>query len=174
MSKKQQWKTAEEIMAEQQRDPEFQRRAAEKLKRRQEREAAHALLEKPVLAELETLGFKIDSVYRLAKTYGWLPKPVVETLLKWVAQATDKHLLEALIRQLAAAKKPFDGTVLAKCFDGTKDPTLQWVIVNTIASAKPHSIDDWLKKLLENAYWKKTYNGLLRPANDDSDTNGAV
>lgn len=156
MSKKDSWKTAAELDAELAKDAEFQRLAAEKAKRRQEREAAFTILERPILDDLTLCGYEAASIHQALRRYAPLPIGFVDVLLDWVSRSTDLRILETLIRALGAAHQPFDGRTLAKCFDENRDENLRWVILNTVAIAKPHSIEEWLAKVLQNPAWRKT------------------
>ena len=98
MKKKKGWKTADELMAELEANPDYQRRRGEKEERRKVREAAWAVLEAPVLADLNAHGFDTESLYSLANHYAPLPYPLVEILLDWIAKVSDHGLLEAMIR----------------------------------------------------------------------------
>jgi hypothetical protein len=154
---KKNWKTAGEIMAELNSNPDFVRRKAEKEKRREEREKRFAALERPILDELKASGFEAGSITELIKKSRPLPHEIVVVLLGGIETATDVKLLEWLVRALAAAGHPFDGRPLVKCYETFKDDNLRWVIANTIACAKPHSIDDWIDKALQNKTGKGTH-----------------
>src|SRR5260221_2924383 len=147
---KKNWKTAGEIMAELNSNPEFVRRKAEKEKRRVEREKRFAALERPILDAIGARGFEAASITDLIEKYSPLPAEIVDVLLEGVEQATDAKLLEWLVRALAVAGQPFDGRPLVNCYETFKDDNLRWVITNTIACAKPHSIDEWIQKALQS------------------------
>ena len=85
---------------------------------------------------------------------------IVDEFLKGVENSTDLRFLETLIRGLGAAARPFDGRPLIKCYDTFKDDNLRWVIANTIALARPHSIDNWLEDALRNPVLGKTLREL--------------
>ena len=152
--------TAEEVVTRLERDPEYQRKLADRLAKleRSQREAER--IWEPISNELLAAGFEIKSVNDVAKL-GRLPTVIVQILLSWLPRVDRKGTLEMMIRSLAAVQEPFDGTELAACFDRMDhEPGLQWVIANTIACSKPHSIDEWVERLRENNYWRKTLDDL--------------
>jgi hypothetical protein len=170
---KRKWITAEELMSQLDHDPNYRRGVDEKNRKEQDRAARDAALELPILQKLRALGFVGDSIWDLTEKYCPLPQQLAEVLLDEVRRltsqisrysdyysSTEVRVLDALIRGLAAAASPFDGRPLVKCYETTRDPSLRWVIANTIASARPHSIDDWIEKALKEPWLAKTLRDL--------------
>jgi hypothetical protein len=140
---------ADQLLAQLQTDPEYlriRREREEYYRRLQER---YAELDRPILESLSATGFPAQSIEDLVKKYAPLPRAVVAILLHAIAQsieqATESRHCESLVRALGAAKEPFDGTVLATCYDNTSDESLRWAIANTIAIVKATSIDQWIQ-----------------------------
>lgn len=154
------WKTAEELMTELNKNPEFLRRRAAKDKRRKEREEEFAQLERPVVERMRAIGFEAISITDAIKKYSPLPDKLVELLLDSIRQSSVVKLLEWLIRALAAARRPFNGQALIECYDKFNDIELRWVILNTIACAKPHSIDNWIQNASRDPYVAETLEKL--------------
>jgi hypothetical protein len=148
--KKKTWQTAEQFMAELNSNPEFLRRKAEKDARRREREEHLQALERPILDKLKECGFDAPSIADLVEIYSPLPDVVVGVLLDSLEQCANTKTLESLIRALGAAARPFDGRPLVKCYESFNDDTLRWVIANTIALVRPHSIDAWIAEALSD------------------------
>lgn len=154
------WKTADELMTELNRNPEFLQRRAAKDKRRREREEQFAKLESPVVERMRAVGFEASSIVDAIKKYSPLPDQLVELLLDSIGKSSDVKLLEWLIRALAAARRPFNGQALTECYDKVNDIELRWVILNTIACANPHSIDDWIAEVRKDPYVSETLQKL--------------
>src|SRR5262249_25434512 len=154
------WKTAEELMKDLKDDPEFLRRQEQKAERSKRLQEQFSLLESPVLEKLSQLGYEASSLSDVVKNYSPLADPIVHVLLDAVKSTSDVKFLEWLIRSLAAAAHPFDGAVLVECYKRFSDWNLQWVILNTVACAKPHSIDDWIAKCLADPMPGKTLRDL--------------
>jgi hypothetical protein len=146
--KKKKWKSAQELMAELNSNPDFVRRTTDKEQRRNEREQHYRAMERSILDELGARGIDAPSIADAVKKYSPLPDEVVNVFLTGVETTADLKVLETLIRGLGAAAHPFDGRPLAKCYDSCNDENLRWVIANTIALARPHSISDWLQDAL--------------------------
>lgn len=154
------WKTAQELMAELNSNPDFLRRKAEKEQRRKEREEHFGSLECPILDKLRTSGFDAPSITEVVKRFSPLPDEIVDVFINGVENSADVKLLESLIRGLGAATNPFDGRPLVKCYENFNDDNLRWVIANTIVLARPHSIDDWIEEALHNPVLGKTLREL--------------
>ncbi len=159
MSKKN-WKMAQELMAELNSNPDFLRRKAEKEQRRKEREEHFGAMERPIVDQVRARGFDASSITEAVKRYSPLPDEIVAVFLNGVENSADLKLLETLIRGLGAAAHPFDGRPLVKCYETFKDDNLRWAIANTIALARPHSIDDWIEDALHNPVLGKTLREL--------------
>lgn len=150
------WKTADELMSELEGNPDFVRRRAEKEQRRKARAERGDAQERPILERLQALGFELTEVSEAAGKYGPLPDEFIEVLLDAVRQYADvkeytySNVLQMVIRALGAAARPFDGQPLVECYENNNDPTVRWVICNTIALVRPHGIDDWIQKALAN------------------------
>jgi hypothetical protein len=153
---------ANELLAKLNADPEFQRRQAEKERKRQERQNAFDRLIEPCLNELRSHGFIGESIRDIVKTYSPLPDAAVTILLSSLPALSEPRVAEAVVRALAAAGQPFDGRPLVRCFESTNDEEVKWAIINTVACARPHSIDAWLSEVRKSPYWDNVYRKLNR------------
>jgi len=147
-------------MAELNSNPDFLRRQAEREERANEREHRIRTLERPVLDSLRARGFDAPSITDAVKMYSPLSNEIVDVFLDSVNKTADVKLLETLIRGLGAAARSFDGRPLVRCYESCHDDNLQWVITNTIALARPHSIDDWMEKFLRDPSREKIFREL--------------
>ncbi len=160
------WKTADELMAELENNSEFVRRRAEKQQRLQEREERVAAQERPIIEGLRALGFELSEVSEAVRKYAPLPDEFVAVLLDAVKQIGDldeythSNVLEMIIRALGAAARPFDGRPLVECYEKNTDPTVRWVICNTISLVRPTNIEDWVQKALADPQISKTLRKL--------------
>lgn len=137
-------KTAAGLMAELQGDPAFRRRELEVDQQRLLHEQEYSRLLEPILAKLREHGLQGATLQEIVQKFAPLPDAAIEILLAGLSELTDTRGRETLVRALGAAKKPFDGRSLVACFEQADDEGLKWAILNTIALARPHSIDDWL------------------------------
>jgi hypothetical protein len=138
--------TAEELIEKLEADPEYRARKErrdEKFRRLREK---YAQLDRPIVESLANLGFHVDSFDEIVKKFAPLPKPIVDVLLRALEECKDWKQREALARALGTAKEPFDGRILTRLYDETWDCGLQFAIANTIALARPHSIQEWIEK----------------------------
>lgn len=148
--------TAEELMAKLANDPEYQERRRRRDDKSRRRREYHAELVGPILERLRQAGFAADSIQDAVKQFAPLPQDVVDIILASLETCPDNRIRESLIRALAAAAQPFDGRLLVKCYDTTKDDEgVRFAILNTIALIKPYSIEDWLVKAGQNSYLRQ-------------------
>lgn len=85
---------------------------------------------------------------------------IVEILLSWLSGCHEERIQEMLVRALAAAKSSFDGRHLVTCFESTSDEGVRFAVLNTIAVARPYSIDSWMEKARQNDYLHKKLSDL--------------
>lgn len=138
--------TAEEFMKQLSTDTEYLRLRAEKDEKSRIRTERLNGVSKPILMRLADVGFPADSFQSLVKQYAPLPEQVVLILLDSLTKCDEERIMESLVRAMGASESPFDGRPLINCFDSTTNEGLRFAILNTIALAKPHSIDKWLEK----------------------------
>jgi len=153
--------TAEEFLAQLQQDPTWSAQQREAAKREALFTKEFSLQERPILEKLAEVGFDVASLGNVAEIGDKLPLPAsaVQVLLACLSEA-HWRVQESIVRLLAAVNQRFDGRVLADLFDDTlrqdteKMPTeqavalgqLRWAIGNTIASARPLGVSDWLRE----------------------------
>lgn len=157
MSKIDPTRPAEEVMRELARDPEFVRRQAAKEEKRRRLDEYYTKLAAPLLDQLSRRGFAAPSLEDVVERYAPLPGSAVEVLLSNLASCEDRRQCEELVHAIAAAKNRFDGRALVDCYERIRDDeAVRWVILNTIALTRPHSIDGWLEKAKHDPYLRKT------------------
>lgn len=150
---------AGELMAKLEKDPEFQKRRALRDAKIRCLELEDARLLAPVLASLAEQGIVAETLEEIVQRYAPLPKQAVEIILAALPEMPDDRAQEGFVRALGAAREPFDGRPLKSCYERTYDEGLRWAIINTIALANPHSIDDWLVAM-QGTYFDETLRKL--------------
>lgn len=129
---------------------------AEREKHAAVRAERNAVDRKPVMDGLSEIGLAGQDLVQVVAEYSPLPEAAVDILLFWLPKVKEDRVAEGIARALCATKVTFDGRPLESRFKQTWDESLKWAIVNTVACRRPHSIDDWIKELLKNDYWRKT------------------
>lgn len=141
---------ASDFMKQLEQNPEYQAMQRQKEDEKQKQLAEVKIIETPFIKDLHANGFtEINSSGDLLNLK-IAENKLTALLLKWIPKINNKHhSQEMLIRGLAIAEKPFDGTFLIKLFDSEDSSfNLKWAIGNTIASAKIENITDWLENKL--------------------------
>jgi len=147
--------TAAELVKKLERNPEFVARRAAKLEEHARKIAPALEIQKQILSELSSRQVVADSLAGLGNS-GNVPPAAVDVLLAWLSRTEDPNIRMAIVRPLAAATEPFDGTPLARIFDGTDHYTLRWTIANTIACAHPTGLSEWLESRLSDSSLGRT------------------
>ena len=152
-------KNAADLLAEIQGDANFRQREFEAEQKRLQREEEYARILKPLLRQLNELGYEGDSIQEIVRTGTPLVSDAVEILLSALPSISDARAKETVVRALGASNAPFSGRSLISCFEQTQDEGLKWAIVNTIAMVAPHSIDNWLISIHDTS-WGETLRKL--------------
>jgi hypothetical protein len=142
--------TAAELMAKLDADPDFQKRRAEKQRRRAVKHERLRNAAQPILDELQSMGIVVASIGEMTQHFAPLPPQIVQVLLDWLPRVGEDRLKESIIRALGAAKEPFDGRPLVDVFLNDKSGTLRWPIANTMAYARPFGVTDWIVEAVKN------------------------
>jgi hypothetical protein len=176
MKKKNRIRTAGELTAELQKDPQWVARQKADQEYRDLLGAEFSRLEFRVLEDLQKLGLDVPSVGngRFFEKYMPLSSEIVNVLLKWLPNV-HWRVQEPIVRLLTTASKPFDGQVLASLFDYTLSldtdkldtdhaialGPLRWAIGNAIAEARPYGISDWILRTAKDRLVGKSKEMLL-------------
>ena len=154
------WKTAEQLMSALEKDPSFVKRReakAEKFRRLREK---YAQLDKPILDALAAIGYHANSLEDIVSKLSPLPSTIVEILLTNLQTCEDVRQIEGIVRALGAAEEPFDGKPLCRVYEAHSDQSLRFAIANTIALAKPHSIENWLLETAKDPWLREKLEDL--------------
>ena len=153
--------TAQELLARLRQDREFLANEERRAKKKALREAKHHDIERPVLADLESLGIKVPSIHDLVRDYAPLEPEVSNLLLRWIPLIKNESVKEQLVRALAASAEPFDGRPLIDALENTQSEELRWAIANTIAEGRPYGVADWLMSVVPDPSYGKAREMLL-------------
>jgi hypothetical protein len=138
------WISAEELMADLQRDSAYleqQKSLARERSARQERiRALHA----PILEDYRRIGVVANSIEDLVARYAPLPENIVDRLLAWISASQEPDVLEPLVRALAATTLPYDGRPVVDVFSKTDSEFVQWAAANTLATTSPTGVAAWV------------------------------
>ena len=159
-----QWITAEELLQKLENDPVYQQKMADKRQRREARQARYDADAERLTADLLAVGCA-ENLDQMVNSPKRLAAPVVGVLLDHLNKCKESANREFIVRALGGAEVPFDGTALTQCFeeDNWDYGDVRWVILNTISIVRPTGIDDWLRQLIKNDYWKDQLQKLGYP-----------
>jgi HEAT repeat protein len=128
-------KTAAELMAELERDPDYIALMQEKKRLHQEAVEEYARAAEPLLRDLTSAGFPVESLgdlRRSGKAYGG----AVPVLLNWLPRISDRGLKEDVIRTLSVPwAKPNAAPYLIEEFkklNAPEDSAVRWAIANAL------------------------------------------
>ena len=142
-------KTAAELMAELERDPEFVRRRAEREADLETRAASHKRDEATLVSQIRAVGYPIDSVYDFVNgtsTY----QDAYPVLVQHLDEPHDERIREGIIRALTV--RDLDEKSLAALLANFRDESnryLKWVLANALETALPASRKRELPEIAE-------------------------
>lgn len=148
MSRRQDWKTADELLGELEQQPEFVQRQRARMagredNRRRYREAAAGLL-----SDLEAAGFSVDTLAQLRQR-GVGGRGAVPVLVKWLPQVTYLPLKRDLIAALGsgwarpdAARPLVDEFRATDPGEDTADTSVRWSIGDALDRVADESVVD--------------------------------
>jgi len=153
--KKQKPITAKDLVQQLQADPESRRRSGEREDRRALQDAQFRVVTEGLRERLAALGYPIDSLGKLAAEYAPLPETVTGVLLEALPLVRNISVEDVVVRALAAASAPFDGTPLIRLFEQTASESLRGSIANTLALGRPLGVSDWILRALRTPAYGK-------------------
>jgi HEAT repeat protein len=151
-------KTADELMSELERDPEYLARIAAKEKERLARVVKDREDAAPVLADLRNAGLEVDSFRALLTTKKLDFRKAIPVLLEWLPRLTNTHVKETIVRTLSVPlAKPMAARPLVEEFRRTDDSAalLRWAIGNALDVVADDSVaDEMIELARERRYGK--------------------
>jgi hypothetical protein len=148
-------KTAAELMAELQKDPDYLARARFREQQQRANTEAYAKAAGPLLTELDQAGFRVGSIgeLRQRETPYHAGVPI---LLRWLPRVDHPPLKEDIVRTLSV---PWAGPSAAPALiaefkrAGTDDPagtSLRWAIANALAVVADDSVFEEIVRLVQD------------------------
>lgn len=150
-------KSADELMTELERDPEYQARIAAKERVRLARVAQNREDAAPVIADLRRAGFEVDSVRELlTKKLDF--RKAIPLLLGWLPRIANADVKESIVRTISVPfAKPVAARPLAEEFRRTQEgaASLRWAIGNALDVVADDSVaDDMIELAKDRRYGK--------------------
>jgi hypothetical protein len=128
-------------------NPAFLAREREREAQQQANREAYASAARPVLEELRSLGFAVDSVRDLRVQGKPYPR-AVPVLLAWLPRIADRYVKEDIIRTLSVPwAHPEAAPALLRELKESTDESLRWVIGNALEVVADESSFDDLRGL---------------------------
>lgn len=127
-------KSAADLMAELQRDPDFVRRARERTQQQDEHQTSYRRAIQPVLEELSAGGVWVTDLRELRTRDATEYRGAVPVLLRWLNRVTDVAVKQDIVRTLSvpyaapAAARPF-----VEEFRRATTGGLRWAVANGLA-----------------------------------------
>jgi len=142
-------RTAAELMASLEKDPDYQKRVALKRQARQQVIADLELVSRPILADLKKVGITVNSLDEL-RTSGQKYEEAIPILVSWLTVTKDDKLREALVRTLSvpwAAEKGQRALIeLFLSLSETEHRPLKWASGNALSIL---ATGEYLEQLIE-------------------------
>lgn len=151
-------KSAAELMAELQQDPEYIARTRQREQQQRKNTETYARAVAPVLKDLAAEGFRVSTIGELRQSKLEY-RSAVAILLQWLPQISDLQVKEDIVRTLSVPwARPEAAQTLIEEFKRADDataPGLRWVIANGLAIVADDSVFDELVQLVEDRGYGK-------------------
>lgn len=148
-------KSAAELMAELQKDPEYQARMRRLEQEKRENAASYGKAAEPILQALGAIGFSVGAVGELRhgrRNY----RAAIPTLLKWLPQISDRHVKEDIIRTLSVPwAKPTAAPVFIDELRKTEDEGVRWALANGLEVVADDVVFDQVVELVRDKKYGK-------------------
>jgi len=146
-------KSAAELMAELQQDPEYLARMREQHRQRRESVESYAQAAAPLLKDLAAIGFHLDTVGDLRQSRTEY-RSAVSTLLHWLPRISDLNVKEDIVRTLSVPwAKPEAAWGLIEEFETARDPAyegLRSAIASGLAVVADDTVFEELVRLVQD------------------------
>ncbi len=145
-------KSAAELMAELQRDPEFVARQKQQEDDRRRNFERYRTVARDVLAELAAAGFDVESIGDLRRLGTPYPK-AVPVLIRWLPSVQDVAVKEDIVRTLSVPWAREAASLLLAEFEQAEDSTgtgIRWAIGNALEVLANDEIAEGMIRLATN------------------------
>ncbi len=151
-------KSAAELMAELNADPDYVARMRQRDRQQTENVEVYQRAAAPVLRELVAAGFNVQSLGELRQTGAEYPT-AIPILLRWLPRVENAQVKEDLVRTLSvpwAAPEAMPALIAEfKRADGQERYGLRWAIANGLAVAADDAVFDQLVALVTDRNYGK-------------------
>jgi hypothetical protein len=142
-------KSAAELMAELQRDPEFAARQKRQEEERSRSREIYRTAARAVIADLAAVGFEVEAIGDL-RSLGTPYPQAVPALIRWLSRVRDPAVKEDIVRTLSVPWAKDAAAPLLSEFERAEDDTgtgLRWAIGNALEVLASDEIADGMIKL---------------------------
>lgn len=148
---KAEWRTAAEIMAERERDPEWVARRDAREAEMREKEARYLEEETPLREDLHRLGYPVKWVWDFVNAKKNYYLSAIPTLIEHLQRPYSDEVREGIARSLAMreARGTAGGAIVAVLGESGLGDQLRWALANTLTTVADRSNRDAIKALLE-------------------------
>lgn len=114
------------------------------------REAEFQVLTQALRDDLAAVGYPVATIEDLLPRYAPLPQPVVDALLKHLAEMADISVQEHIVRVLGASAVSFDGAPLVRLFEASDSTSVRFAVANTLAQRQARGVAEWVLGAVQN------------------------
>ena len=149
-------KSAAELMAELQRDPEYVARMRQRDQQQRANIENYSRIAGPVLKELGARGYRVNTIGELIQGKTEY-RSAVPILLHWLPRISDPQVKEDIVRTLSVPwAKPTAAPTLIEEFRKADNVELRWAIANGLAVVADDSVFEDLVRLVQDKGLGKT------------------
>lgn len=143
--------TAEQLLAEREKDPEWVAMRAAQDAEYAARQARHRAEEQPIVADLRSVGYRVNSVYDLVNTADGYPD-AVPVLIDHLLRPYGDRIKEGIARALTVREaRGVAGPALVEALRDSEgnDRACRWALANALTVAADRADRDAIKALIE-------------------------
>lgn len=149
-------KSAAELMAELQHDPEYVAKAQQQERQQHDNAEKYSRAVAPLLEELASKGVWVNTIGELRTRDVAEYRAAVPILLRWLPQVSAENIKEDIVRTLSIPwAKPTAGPILLEEFKKADNEGLRWAIGNGLAVAADDSLFEAIVELVEDRRYGK-------------------
>ncbi len=143
--------TAQELMEQLKRDPDYRRGEQQRERERAQGAAEFRRAAAPVLEALAAAGVEVERLEDLQRKRPGVER-AVPVLVEWLGRVERDDVKEAVVRALSVPwARPAAAAPLVAEFRAVTDPTLKWAIGNALAVVADETVLDDLIELVRDA-----------------------
>jgi HEAT repeats len=167
-------KSAAELMAELQKDPEYVARMRQREQQQRSNVENYSRIAEPILKELGARGYRVNTIGELVQGKAEY-RSAVPILLHWLPRITDPQVKEDIVRTLSVPwAKPTAAPGLIDEFRKADNAELRWAIANGLAVIADDSVFEDLVRLVQDKGLGKAREMLALALGDMQDPRAVV